>query len=294
MAAALYGAGLPRLAASYLSRKLCPEGVLSHVMEPPYPGSVGHYWNLGVCYDRQALSPLREELKRLSRDYKACYDRGYQRFRGALELRRSAQFLLRPYVETEKFQKRIQGILTRECKGKKGKRGTPIYRFLGGLTCQGRVTLWDTAFLQCKKVYELRDGGSGLADQALDQLSEGILQAGYDPVLCLSPEDPERLAHILVPQLSLAFVTGEPEAPSQRPYRRIHLESLIQREAWKIHRNELRFAWRIADELTEDGLRELRHAKALHDEMEAVYHPHVDFSIVDQMVDQLAREILAM
>lgn len=263
-------------------------------MEPPFPGVAGNYVNLGACYDRQALAPLREELITVTRDYKSCYNRAYQRFRASVELRRSAEWLLQPYADKEKLQKRVQGIVAREFKNRKTGRGTPIYRFLGGLTCQGRVTLWDTVFLQCKKVYEIRDGRSGLAHQMLSQLAEGALRGGYDPVICLSPDDPSLVEHLLFPQLSLAFVTGGDHGPAQRPYRRIHLESLVEKDAWKAHRNELRFAWRIADELVEDGLRELRRAKELHDQLEELYHPHVDFTKMERMAEELAQEILAM
>ncbi len=273
---------------------MCLFVTTAHVMEPPFPGVAGHYVNLGVCYDRQALAPLREDLIQVTRDYKSCYDRAYQRFRAAVELQRSGEWLLQPHADQEKLKKRVQGIVARECKNRKTGRGNPIYRFLGGLSCQGRVTLWDTVFLQCKKVYELRDGRSGLANQMLSQLAEGALQGGYHPVICLSPEDPSRVDHLLLPELSLGFITGGNYGPAQRPYRRIHLESLIEKEAWKVHRNELRFAWRIADELIEDGLRELRRAKERHDQLEELYHPHVDFAKMERMADQLAEEILAM
>ena len=47
-------------------------------MEPKYPGLVERYVNLGDCYDRAGLQPLRQELMGCMKGYKACYQRAYR------------------------------------------------------------------------------------------------------------------------------------------------------------------------------------------------------------------------
>jgi hypothetical protein len=260
-------------------------------MEPAYPGALGHYINLGTFYDRKKLRPFAEKLIDLKNQNQACYTRAYQCLRAAQEVRKNGEKVFLTSMAKEKAAKRANGILSREIKGKRGKRGKETKRFIGGITCQGLLCLYETVQTQCKRIYELQDS-CAIANLLLQELKEGILAAGYDIILFPAPEDPSRLEHLIVPELSLGFVTTRPnQVLEKRPYRRIRMESMADKEVLKRNRAKLRFAYRIANELTEDGIKELKQAKAIHDEMEAIYHPFVNFSGVNKMTKALIEEI---
>ena len=56
----------------------------------------------------------------------------------------------------------------------------------------------------------------------LAHLLSGALKAGYDVVACPSPMAPDRLEHLLIPQLSLAFLSSSPAHPYPgKAYRRL-------------------------------------------------------------------------
>ena len=57
-------------------------------------------------------------------------------------------------------------------------------------------------------------------------------------------------------------------------------------------RPRLRFAKKVSAALEEEAVSSLAQAKAMHDELEAIYNPHVDFHRVDQMAQDVWREIL--
>ncbi len=269
----------------------CVWRALPHVMEPVYPGVVSHYINLGDCYDRKVLHEKAADFIETKKRYQACYIRAYQCLRAAREVRRNGEKECTTPEVLAKVSKRTKGILSREVKRKKGLRGQVTQRFLGAVTCQGQLCLYESVESQCKRIYELQDNG-GLAHEMLRELLDGILTAGYDVTAFLSPEDPTRLDHLMVPELSLAFLssTGQ-RSPSKRPYRRVRMETMADRELWKANRSKLRFANRIAGELTEDGIRELEQAKLLHDDMEALFHHAVDFGRVDAITQDLLKEI---
>ena len=102
---------------------------------------------------------------------------------------------------------------------------------------------------------------------------------------------PERLAHLLVPERKAAFLTGP---VSGLDCRTIRTESLVDKETWREGRGFLRLSLRVAEELVEEGIGFLAQAKARHDELEDLYHPHVDFSLCQDLTDRLTREILAL
>ncbi len=267
------------------------KGAFAHVTDPTYPGALGHYVSLGDFYDRKGLRAFGDELVELNQRYRASYARAYQCLRAAKEVRQNGEEPFWTAGAAAKIKKRVQGILSREVKRKKGQRGRVARRFLGGLTCQGHICLYGTMEAQYKRIYELQDF-SGLGGQMLAELLGGIQAAGYDVIAWLSPEDPTVLEHLSVPELSLAFVTTRgSHSLEKRPFRRIRLESMAEGELLKEGRTRLRFSNRMAAELQKDGIRELQQAKELHDALEAIYHPFVDFAGVNKLTRALAEEI---
>jgi hypothetical protein len=61
---------------------------------------------------------------------------------------------------------------------------------------------------------------------------------------------------------------------------------MVSHDAAQRHKARLRFAHRMAKELREEGMEELKKAKAFHDTLEAAYHPYVDFHGVDALIRQ--------
>ena len=268
------------------------DGTAPHVVEPRYPGLVEEYVNLGACYDRAGLQAERGRLMDCMKDYRGCYQRAYRCLTAAAQIGEDLRaMLLTPDLEA-RMSKRARGILSREVKKGDGEAGRAARRFLGGVTWKGTLCLFDTADALCRRVYELSDP-YGLAHPMLARLAEGVLAAGHDAILCPSPLYPERLEHLLVPELSLAFVTGTPALPyPRRPYRRIRLEAMADPELLRRNRARLKFARKVSAALTDEAVDALAQAKAMHDELEGLYNPHVDFERVYRMAEEISDSLL--
>ncbi len=270
------------------------DGTAPHVVEPKYPGVIERYVNLGDCYDTAALSPLRHEIMGCMAGYKDCYQRAYRCLDAAAQIMADMRAtLLTPALE-EKMQKRSAGILSREVRRRKGHMpGRVTQRFLSAITHKGHITLFETAQAQCSRIYELSDS-YGLAHSMLVHLLAGITSAGYDVVACPCPMSPERLEHLIVPQLSLAFLSCSPAAPFPgRPYRRIRLDAMVGAELLRRSRPRLRFSKKIVGTLMDEAVSSLAQAKAMHDDLEALYNPHVDFDRVKTTAQTIISSILA-
>ena len=87
-------------------------------------------------------------------------------------------------------------------------------------------------------------------------------------------KDPDRLEHLLVPGLGLAFVTSRPGMDyGKKPFRRIRLDAMTEISG----KGRLHFQTRMASLLREEAVAALKEAKANHDGLEAIYNPYVDF-----------------
>ncbi|HIZ93231.1 MAG TPA: hypothetical protein H9963_02055, partial [Candidatus Flavonifractor avicola] len=264
------------------------------MVEPKYPGLVESYVDLGACYDRAALQAVGTELKGCMKGYKACYARAYRCLTAAAQLEEDGRALLLTPALEAKMAKRAKGILSRELKREGEQAGRSVQRFLGAVTWQGVLREYGTVEAQCSRVYELSDT-YGLAHTMLTCLAAGAMAAGHDVVACPDPMFPDRMAHLIVPDLSLAFVSTTPEQPwLRRPYRRIRLEAMVDTELLRRSRARLRFARKVTAALMEEAVDALAQAKAMHDELEAIYNPHVDFDRVHARGEEIIENFLAL
>lgn len=279
---------LPELGAALV------DGTAPHVVEPRLPGAVERYVNMGDCYDPAALYPIRESLSGAMAGYKDCYRRAYHCLEAAAALTEDVRSVLLTEELETKLARRARGILSRELKGEKGApAGQVRQRFLGAVTHRGALTLFETADAQCPRVYELADR-YGLAHELLLPLLHGGLENGFDAVACPDPMAPHRLAHLLFPGAGLAFVTSTPTLPYPgRPYRRIRLDAAADGEILGRNRPRMRFARKISAALMDEGVELLARAKEMHDDLEELYRPHVDFAAADALAQAVGDEILS-
>lgn len=261
-------------------------------MEPQFPGVVEHYVNLDVCYDTAALGDIRGKIISCMAGYKGCYGRAYRCIAAAAQIGEDMRLTATTSGVEARMARRASGILSREVKKLGKEPGRATQRFLSGLTGQGLLCNFATVDVLCKRVYELCDT-YGLGGILLTHLAGGAMAAGYDVIVCPSPLFPERLEHLLIPALSLAFVTGTATHPYPgQTYRRLRMDAMADPEALRHNRARLRFSRKVSAALMEEAAAALAEAKAKHDALEALYNPHVDFAQVYATAERIAAELL--
>ncbi|MBE6956570.1 MAG: hypothetical protein E7450_03865 [Ruminococcaceae bacterium] len=262
------------------------------MVEPKLPGAVEHYVNLGACYDATALSLLRGELKSCMTGYKACYQQAYSNLSAAAQVRQDVQTTLMSDALRAKMDKRAAGILAREVPRRKhATAGEVRQRFLSGVTCRGKLLLSETVAALCPRVYHLCDR-YGLAHEMLSTLLAGVRGTGHHAIACPSPMAPLRLEAVLVPKPGLAFLAcpGDAKLPFT-PYRRVHIDAMIDPVLLRENRGRLRLSGHIVDQLETSAMESLARAKAMHDELEQLYNPHVNFDLVGRIAEEIIGQI---
>ena len=279
----LDGIHIPRI------RTAIVDGTTPHVVEPRFPTSIDRYVNLGQFYNVAAAKERRQDIICHTRTGAAAYQRAYRAFGAARQMEDSAAALVLEGLDAGKLLRRTDGIIGREMRGK-GSGGGDAFRFLGSLTCQGPIWRFDSVRTLCPKIYQLQDT-YGLAAPMLQRLHAAASVRCFPSIVCPDPEHIERIQHLLLPELGLAFVTSREGMACTCPvYRRVRLDAMVDAAHYKRYKSRLRFSSRVAGALREEGLDALREAKAAHDQLEAVYRPYVDFKGVDQLVhEELAR-----
>ena len=249
------------------------DGTAPHVIEPQYPAAVDRYVDLGRFYDLTAAKAAAEEVKAHTHAYQAAYVRAYHHLKAARQVELDAVAAVQKTFDREKADRRTAGIIARELRRRGNEGGRTTRRFLGSITHRGYIWRFDSVDTLCPRVYELADSWE-LAGEMLSRLHRAAADNGWDTIACCAPEQPDRIEHLLIPGLGLAFITSKTGMEyGQKPFRRIRLDAMAEPEG----KARLRFQTRMAALLREEGVAALKDAKASHDKLEAVYNPYVDF-----------------
>lgn len=269
------------------------DGTAPHIIEPPFTGSAGAYINIGRFYDTDALQELLPEIAAVTLSYKACYSRAYAYLSGCgvVAGKFSSMFLTDSIAEA--IEKRAAGIARREFK-RAGSGGSVKKRFISAISCDGIIQYFDTIDTLAERVYVL-ENGLGMAPRMLGILKNHALLRGYDVIECMSPLLPENAEHIVIPQLSLAFVSHSSKTPCPlKAARRIRLDAMLDREAVRELRPRVKRIRQSYDMLMGEALANLSEAGALHDELEKIYNPHVDFDGVTELAGVFTEKLRAI
>lgn len=247
-------------------------------MEPKYPFVIEKYLDLGRFVRSELISKeLGEQIKTAFNEYRACYAGVYRCIKAARFVSDDLFGTVFQADVLERIKKRAKGIVRREIPNSSGT-GREIKRFLSAISPNGNVFLTDTAVTLCDRIYELKDT-YGLSQFMLSSIKNAAVSNGYTVYGCYCPLNPEnKLEHVIIPELSLGFVTVHSSSPSiAAPYRRIHLDAYLDPNVLKNNKQRLKFMRRTCSSLLDEAVEDLRASKLIHDRIEAYYNPTIDF-----------------
>ena len=232
------------------------DGTAPHTVEPALFGASGEYLDLGTFCRTEALDTAR--IRALNADCAMFRLRAQQYLAAAAALdARATPGLVYP-EDREAARRRAKSICAREfgTPGKGTEHGRCERLFLSAITCEGRIFFPDTIAAQCERVY-LLDDGCGLAEEFLHIVRAHAGRCGLDVLSCPDP---------------LIRLDVLPDPVRQRALRRTMRSDTRQQQ--------LALA---------SAVEQLRMANLLHNELEAVYRPCMDFAALTTFTDRYLR-----
>lgn len=270
------------------------DGSAPHVIEPTFSGLVERYVNLGDCYQKNHLQSRRQEVISCTKDYKDACNQIVPCLSAAGELGETISNILSTPKLAERLQKRATGIINREIKSKsKKKPGKITQRFLSANSSHGRIALFHSATQNNDKIYHLWDS-YGIAHGLLMPLLTGAINRGYDAIACLNPMNPQRLEHLILPELSLAFLSSSPSLPLVGEYyRKIRLETMLDSGLLKQNRSRLRVYRKMYHSLLEEIVHISADNQVIYNKLEELYKPFVNQDTLSALTASLGEEIFS-
>lgn len=276
---ALDGLYLPEANVAWL------DGTAPHACDPVSFGATGDYIDLGAFCDTRMLDARRVQLLEESR---------------ALFMRRAREYLtaaaaldpcgtpgLRTPEDISAVQRRAAGAALREFGAvRRGDApGRVERRFLAAVTGAGRICFDETVVALSDRVY-LLDNVCGLAEDYLRTVGAHALGRGLACVVCPDPLRPARTQALLVPARRVAFLVADGTELPGLARRHIRLDTVPEAARLRALRPTLRADRKLQRQALDASVRQLQMARLLHDEIEAVYRPCVDFAALTDFTER--------
>ena len=247
------------------------DGTSPHVIEPALPGAAGSYLDLGFVI-RESVRTERDAIADLFDAYRGEYQKAYS--------------LLRAYsILTEKKPQNTDLICSDAAAfAEMNLSELPYFRekkrFLSSFGGDGGKTLWETAD-NVGALTVLR-GSAEENDVYLRSVYAARVRHGGAVICCFDPLCPNLLQALLFPEEKIVLFSSTEVFPA--PDGSSAQKAAVSEEA---------LARQSILSLAQSFLRK---AKERHDELEALYRPHLDFSGVDSLLaaeEERLRRLLA-
>lgn len=236
------------------------DGTAPHVLEPEYFGVNGDYVNLGV-FCRAPLSETDgKRARELTKAYRGEYKKAYACLSAAARLRESCTVSQQKNTAAEFVADFFAQLPHAEA------RKNYVNRiFLSAISCKGILHLHESISKLCKHIIRL-DAPD------LQTAADEAIKRGLPLYLGSSPLEPEKPDAVILPQHSVAFVGSDWTAED--------IENIVPLCSERQETDTL------ANSILDLACRHLASAKALHDELEAVYRPYMDFTALSAFTEK--------
>ncbi|MBE5793031.1 MAG: hypothetical protein E7322_12920 [Clostridiales bacterium] len=229
-----------------------------HTYDPPYPGSTGAILSMGDFLDEGALYKNAEKIESINREMKKAFHSACQYLKSASDIESANEA-----NENARLADALSDEILSDLPQKNGY-GTLRTFFLDAYTHKGRISYVNT--FDKGAVISVAAPFPAHVDMLLRTIAHKARLYGQNVILFPSPVSPEKISHIYLPDVPL-LVTSEALDGAHRTFD-AYQKTPVYRPGDKA----------LFDALTEKACTAMADAKRLHDELEEVYIPRMDFS----------------
>lgn len=269
------------------------DGTAPHVVEPVYPGACEEIINMGEFWNTVALYENADSIINITNQNKKLHKTASAYISAAGELIYDNLKLSKRYTNTKKAEQFAIKTAERIIPQRKNHAPKEWVRFIGGITPKGVMAYSDTVDNFYKNVIVIEDKYGGASGTIMDAVRKTALSRGYEIITLKNPFLPSTLIdHILIPELSLAFVREYEYIKFDEAHRRIHARRFTDFNLMRSLRGKMVFNRRVIRDLLLGAVNTLNQAKAVHDELEKYYIDAMNFDNIAAFAKQRAEDIL--
>lgn len=264
-----------------------------HIVEPSLAGLSQKVVSLYDFFNSDTLKTYEKAIINAYEGEKSYGARAQSFIRAAGMLLSSNEKLSARCINRDKLLSFTTRLCSREIKGKKGKIGEIKIRYLSAICENGVIMFTDTVEKMCGKIIKIEDTPSAVAPILLEAITSAATRAGYDVYVCLCPlSDNDKIDHVIIPELSLAFMTSNKFHPIKiENVKTIHTSRFYDKEKLCEYAIRTSFTRRAAREILKEAAVFIKKKMQCHTRLENYYVQACDFEKRDAYFDTFIKNL---
>ncbi len=266
------------------------DGTAPHTLDPTYPAvceeilNFGQFWDADKITDTTKIIEITNRNKALHKTA-SCY------------LQAVGKFVLDNYKTalacTNKSKiKNFGAILSKRYIPKTNNPSYEWVRFLGGITPKGLITYPETVTETYENIIIINDEFYASSNILMQQIRNYAIDCGHEIITVLNPFLPSLITdHIIIPGLSLAFVTENSNMKFDINARRIHARRFTSNKLLHNSIQRIKFNKKAISSILTTACNTLKEAKQVHDQLESYYINAMNFSELNKFADKFCKKL---
>lgn len=268
------------------------DGTAPHTVDPVYPAVCEQILDFGRFWNEQKITRDTAKVISITDKNKALHRSAARYLRACGNLILENHKIAVRCTDSSKTAEYAKKLCIKNIPQKCGI-GKEWIRYLCGTTPKGVVSYANTVVKTCQKLVIIRDEYGSVSNIVMNKVRDFALNNGYEIITVKNAFLPSLVTdHIIIPELSLAFVSEGQFQHFSTAQRRIHSERFIDTELLSKRRERMKFNKKAIRELLLSAAAVLSEAKAVHDELEKYYIDAMDFSSLTAFATEFTEKIL--
>ena len=265
------------------------------MVDPIYPGAIDEIINMGIALDNDALSLNKKELISVYKEISNNFQRAYKFLSSAKPIHDDWSKLNSEALDYSKIITISDSLKEEVFNKQKSGFGNERHIFATAFTPSGIITFTEDLVAPFKHKFILKGGPGFSKTKILIELGKLAEKKGYFVEYLHDPFNPERIEHILIPEVSVAIVTENEISNCSFNGKAYNIEDFCYSSILKKNREEIEYDKNMFNDLTDKALKLISNAHIIHDELEAYYIKALNFDILNDIylstINKLSRYI---
>ncbi|MBQ7951048.1 MAG: hypothetical protein IJ278_04945 [Clostridia bacterium] len=253
------------------------DGTAPHVLDPRHPGGIDLLLNVCDLINAKNICPMEDEIRSISKSISTHFDAGYHYLKAASAIKALMEQKSEACLLPREIHRFVADMVKRlQPYAGKGREKT---MFLSAITSDGFRNFAKEA-LEERFVILLRANPGDSTKNILQPLCSACRLRGIDMEVFCCPMNPSEPEHIVFPSANLAITVSNEYHTMESPDEVLFFSDFTSGE---YDNNEEQLCY---NNLLYRATEEFGKAKTLHDDLESIYIPSVDFSKMKQLETQ--------